>query len=52
MVAKDPVCGMELREEMAPSCTEFAGKTYCFCSETCRMRFETQPERYVAEPAA
>jgi uncharacterized membrane protein YraQ (UPF0718 family)/YHS domain-containing protein len=43
--ATDPVCGMTVDRAKALT-AEFAGKTYCFCSEHCRYEFEADPERY------
>jgi len=45
---KDPVCGMIVREDMAPEKTEYKGKTYYFCARGCRERFEKNPERYLS----
>jgi YHS domain-containing protein len=30
--------------------TEFAGKTYYFCSESCRETFLKKPEKYLPKP--
>ena len=46
-VATDPVCGSELHALMAPANSERDGLTFHFCSEYCRMLFESHPERYV-----
>ncbi len=48
MKTKDPVCGMEVSEDEAPFSAEYKGKTYPFCSKSCRDRFLQDPERYVA----
>ena len=42
----DPVCGMEIEEAQAPAKTEFEGRTYYFCSESCRDEFEANPQLY------
>jgi Cu2+-exporting ATPase len=43
---KDPVCGMELEQEMAYSKTVYAGKTFYFCSKQCEENFKKNPEKY------
>ncbi len=44
-MAKDPVCGMEVKE--GNLCSTFEGKKYCFCSQSCKDAFEKAPSRYV-----
>lgn len=46
-MAKDPVCGMEVEE--GKFCVRYQDKTYCFCSESCRERFEENPEKYLLD---
>ncbi|HEX6201494.1 MAG TPA: heavy metal translocating P-type ATPase, partial [Thermoanaerobaculia bacterium] len=48
----DPVCGMTFPPEKARTSSEHQGETIYFCSEGCRRRFEAEPERYPAAPAA
>jgi YHS domain-containing protein len=46
--AKDPVCGMDVdpaSDRVLKS--EYQGKTYYFCAEMCRERFDRDPEKYV-----
>ena len=45
--AKDPVCGMTVSAEDAPS-QEFEGNAYFFCSEGCRSRFKENPQSFLA----
>jgi Cu+-exporting ATPase len=43
---KDPVCDMEV--EVRDALTEtLDGKTYVFCSEECRQKFQDSPSDYV-----
>jgi Cu+-exporting ATPase len=42
----DPVCGMELTSNDAVATFQHGGKTYYFCSDECRERFEKQPTIY------
>jgi len=48
MKATDPVCGMTVDEKNAAATTEYQGATYHFCSETCKEKFEKNPEAYMA----
>ena len=48
----DPVCGMEIEEAQAPAKTEFEGRTYYFCSESCRDEFEANPQLYAPNVSA
>ena len=43
-MSKDPVCGMEVKNEKY--CSAFAGKKYCFCSLACKKTFDNDPEKY------
>jgi Cu+-exporting ATPase len=49
--AKDPVCGMAVDPEKAAAASVHGGKTYYFCSTTCRDKFEKEPAKYAAAPA-
>lgn len=44
-VAKDPVCGMDVDPQSAIH-HEHAGKTFHFCSEHCRTKFQEDPGKY------
>ncbi len=44
----DPVCGMSVEPSGAPT-LEHAGRTYHFCSERCRQRFQRNPTEFVNE---
>jgi YHS domain-containing protein len=45
-MAKDPVCGMEVDEKKAAGTAEHDGKTYYFCSTSCKTIFEKSPGKY------
>lgn len=45
---KDPVCGMGVDSSQAAAASAYAGRTYYFCSASCRDKFEKDPERYAA----
>lgn len=43
--SKDPVCGMRSAGKIT---MDYKGKTYAFCSDHCKERFEKNPEAYIA----
>ena len=45
---KDPVCGMTVDRGKSTAASGYRGKTYHFCSVTCRDKFEQAPEKYLA----
>lgn len=46
----DPVCDMALTSERIIARTTHAGKTYYFCSESCKKRFLASPKNYIGDP--
>jgi uncharacterized protein len=44
---RDPVCGMTVDRSKTPHRSEYAGRTFYFCSAGCQARFDAAPERYV-----
>ena len=50
-MAKDPVCGMTVDEKAALRSTH-DGKTYVFCSASCKAKFDANPGRYTASAGA
>ena len=44
-MAKDPICGMTVKEE-GVKCIH-NGQTYYFCSDFCKNQFEKDPEKYL-----
>jgi predicted phosphoribosyltransferase/YHS domain-containing protein len=52
---KDPVCGMNVDSNQAEDTSDYQGKTYYFCSEDCKQRFDEDPKQFTRrqeEPAA
>jgi Cu+-exporting ATPase len=45
---KDPVCAMDVDPETAAGRSEHAGKTYFFCSASCKRKFDADPARYIS----
>lgn len=44
---KDPVYGMDVTKETAKFVSEHMGKTFYFCSETCKKKFDENPMKYM-----
>lgn len=42
----DPVCGMKLSRSTAVQELQYDGKTYYFCADVCREKFEAEPQKY------
>lgn len=42
----DPVCGMHIDDDEAAAISGYEGKTYHFCSLSCRDAFEADPASY------
>lgn len=48
---RDPVCGMSVDPQQTTAASAYRGKTYQFCSTSCRDKFEKEPDKYAASPA-
>ena len=48
---KDPVCGMMVDPATAAGQSEYHGKTYYFCAEVCKQKFDARPELYAPQDA-
>jgi YHS domain-containing protein len=46
-MARDPICGMEVEEKKAAGRSEYQGKTYYFCSLSCKKEFDRNPAKHV-----
>ena len=46
-MVKDPVCGMDVDETKTEFKAEHMGKTYYFCSASCKTKFEATPHEYM-----
>lgn len=49
MKVTDPVCKMTIEESEAAATSSYRGKTYFFCSTSCRDKFGNNPEAFIAE---
>jgi Cu+-exporting ATPase len=46
-MAKDPTCGMEIEKNIVIVPVEHMGKTFYFCSDGCKEKFEKDPMKYM-----
>ncbi|UCI26203.1 heavy metal translocating P-type ATPase [Mesorhizobium sp. B2-8-5] len=47
-VVRDPVCGMTVDPAAGKPTAEQGGRTFHFCSERCRTKFQAEPEAYLS----
>ena len=40
---KDPVCGMQVDPAKAAATSQYQGKTYYFCAQVCKTKFDANP---------
>ncbi len=45
----DVVCGMKIDEDDAVGTSEYLNRTYYFCSEDCKHKFDQKPEQYIVK---
>jgi YHS domain-containing protein len=43
---KDVVCGMQVDSANAAGTSQYQGKTYYFCSKTCKAKFDANPAQF------
>jgi P-type Cu+ transporter len=48
-MTKDPVCKMDVDETKAKHLAQHEGKTYYFCSSSCKDKFEEDPAEFVPQ---
>jgi P-type Cu+ transporter len=48
----DPVCGMKVLPEKAAASVNHAGRTWYFCAQGCKTKFEADPGKYDGSQAA
>jgi YHS domain-containing protein len=46
---RDPVCGMTVTKAGAAGSSEYQGKTYYFCSTSCKQSFDKNPKQYLGD---
>jgi len=42
----DPICGMTVDEKKSKFKSEHEGKTFYFCSASCKQKFESDPQAH------
>ncbi len=48
-MVKDPICGMMVDEKTAKFKSQYRGKTYYFCAQSCKITFDKNPSKFVSE---
>jgi YHS domain-containing protein len=51
IMARDPVCGMEVKPNNALK-SVYNGQTYYFCRANCKHEFDQDPQRFVKQQPA
>jgi Cu+-exporting ATPase len=46
---KDPVCGMQIDPSDAAGQSDFEGRTFYFCSEDCKTKFDQNPAQFTGD---
>ena len=46
---RDVVCGMQVDPAKAAGKSEYNGKTYYFCSVSCKKKFDANPSQYAGK---
>ena len=46
-MAKDPVCGMDVKPDKAAATSVYQGTTYYFCAPGCKKAFDENPAKYL-----
>jgi YHS domain-containing protein len=49
VMAKDPVCRMEVDEKKAAATYEYKGRTFHFCAAGCKDKFALTPEKFIQQ---
>jgi Cu+-exporting ATPase len=44
---RDVVCGMQVDPAKAAGSSTYEGKTFYFCSASCKAKFDANPKQYV-----
>jgi YHS domain-containing protein len=51
MMQTDPVCKMQVDTDKSQNKSDYHGKTYAFCSSSCKEKFEQNPAQYTQQMA-
>lgn len=47
---RDVVCGMQVEPSKASGSSQYDGRTFYFCSTSCKTKFDANPAQYAAKP--
>jgi YHS domain-containing protein len=47
-MAIDPICKMKVDEKTAKLKSDYEGKTYYFCSQSCKTTFDKNPKKFTS----
>ncbi len=50
-LVRDVVCGMMIEPAQAAATSNLRGVTYYFCAESCKTKFEAEPQAFVRGPS-
>ena len=45
----DPVCGMAVDDRTAHQETKYQGRSYYFCCDECKRKFDQNPQQYLSK---
>ena len=46
---RDVVCGMQVDPSKSAGTSEYNGKTYYFCANSCKTKFDADPAKYAGK---
>ena len=49
VMAKDPVCQMDVDPKSAAAESKYQGQTYYFCAVACKAKFDADPRKYAGK---
>jgi Cu+-exporting ATPase len=49
LIAKDPVCDMDVEINRAAARSDYQGQTYYFCAPGCKVKFDKNPAQYLGQ---
>jgi YHS domain-containing protein len=49
VMAKDPVCKMDVKESEVAEISTYKDIVYYFCASSCKEKFDKEPEKYIKE---
>jgi Cu+-exporting ATPase len=49
VMAKDPVCHMDVEPKTAAAQSQYQGQTYYFCAVGCKTKFDADPGKYAGK---